>query len=403
MKLKTLTVSELNRYVKRLFSTDPVMNAVRVEGEITGYKKHSSGHAYFTIKDAESRIDCVMFSSYLDRIEFAPKDGDFVEIFGRVSIYEKSGRYQLYVTELSSVGLGRLYMAFNELKERLSKEGLFDVDIKIPIPKSIKKMIIITSPTGAAIRDVISVIKRRNPLIELLILPANMQGSNCIEDVSNAFKVAQEINSVDLILLTRGGGSYEELHVFNNENLARTIHECTVPVISAIGHEIDFTIADFVADMRAPTPSAAAELIASDLRGDLTFLHKKIQQNGIMLQHKITIIEQRLSQFNPTSMLFPIEKRLSEYALVLDDFNKYKSNALVTHIETTQLKFDSLMTAINARNPLNLLNKGYAHIQLPTGENLDSVKQLEIGDSVISRLKDGSFVAEVKKVEVYDE
>ena len=164
MKLKTLTVSELNRYVKRLFSTDPVMNAVRVEGEITGYKKHSSGHAYFTIKDAESRIDCVMFSSHLDRIEFVPKDGDFVEIFGRVSIYEKSGRYQLYVTELSSVGLGRLYMAFNELKERLSKEGLFDVDITIPIPKSIKKMIIITSPTGAAIRDVISVIKRSKPL-----------------------------------------------------------------------------------------------------------------------------------------------------------------------------------------------------------------------------------------------
>ncbi len=260
MHIKTLTVSQLNRYVKNTLDADFILNNASVKGEISNLKIHSSGHIYFSLKDGGSKINCVMFKSYAYKLKFVPENGMDIVVEGNVSVYEKEGSYQLYCKAMKREGIGDLYIAFEELKEKLKKEGLFDDAHKKEIPRFPKKVGVITSPTGAALRDIINVTKRRNKGIELLIYPALVQGIDASKTIIEGIKILNKVEDVDIIILARGGGSIEELWAFNNEELAYEIYSSKKPIITGVGHETDFTIVDFVSDRRAPTPSAAAEI-----------------------------------------------------------------------------------------------------------------------------------------------
>ena len=399
MRLRTFSVSELNKYINRIISMDPIMNAIKVEGEISNFKLHSSGHAYFNIKDSNSRINCVIFSSYFLRLDFIPKDGDFVEIYGRVSVYEKNGTYQLYVNKMTTAGIGILYKQFNELKVKLEKEGLFDENIKKVIPKYPGKIIIITSPTGAAIRDVISVIKRRNPFVELLIIPVSVQGNKTIEEITNAFDIIKDIKNIDCVILTRGGGSYDELFNFNSELIAIKIFECSIPVISAIGHEIDFTIADFVSDLRAPTPSVAAELVTTDIYEK--FNHSKILVDKIhsRIIQKISMHEQLLNKYDYINMKFNIEKKLLSFTYEFEVLNQHNIQRINDNILNIQHQFDLNIQKININNPLNILNKGYSKLTNLDGNSISSINDIINGEKITNQLKDGKIISIVDCLE----
>ena len=399
MQLRIFSVSELNNYIKRLFSVDPIMNAIRVEGEISNFKSHTSGHAYFTIKDKDSRINCVMFSSNFQRLDFQPHEGDFVEIFGRVSVYEKNGSYQLYVNKMATAGLGYLYKQFNELKLSLESEGLFDESIKRQIPDFPNKIAVITSPTGAAIKDVISVIKRRNPFVEILIVPASVQGNNTVNDVLLAFDKIKKKDDIDLVILTRGGGSYDELFNFNSELIARKIFECDKPVISAIGHEIDFTISDFVVDLRAPTPSAAAELATQNTYEKLDYAKLTIKKMKYGLLDKLSQYENNFNIFDPLKLQFNIEKRLLDALHECETFNQANITQINTKIKDKSQRFDLLIEKINSKNPITTFKRGYSQLRDKNGQLIKSIEDIKVGDKLMNEIEDGKILSVVDCVE----
>lgn len=399
MQLRIFSVSELNNYIKRLFSVDPIMNAIRVEGEISNFKSHTSGHAYFTIKDKDSRINCVMFSSNFQRLDFQPHEGDFVEIFGRVSVYEKNGSYQLYVNKMETAGLGYLYKQFNELKLKLESEGLFDETIKKRIPDFPNKIAVITSPTGAAIKDVISVIKRRNPFVQILIVPASVQGNNTVDDVLLAFDRIMEKEDIDLVILTRGGGSYDELFNFNSELIARKIFECEKPVISAIGHEIDFTISDFVADLRAPTPSAAAELATQNTFEKLDYAKLTIKKMKYGLLDRLSQYENNFNVFDPLKLQFNIEKRLLDALHECETFNQANITQINTKIKDKSQQFDLLIEKINSKNPITTFQRGYSQLRDKNGKLIKSIGDIKVGDKLVNEIEDGKIFSVVDGVE----
>lgn len=399
MQLRIFSVSELNNYIKRLFSVDPIMNAIRVEGEISNFKSHTSGHAYFTIKDKDSRINCVMFSSNFQRLDFQPHEGDFVEIFGRVSVYEKNGSYQLYVNKMETAGLGYLYKQFNELKLKLESEGLFDETIKKRIPDFPNKIAVITSPTGAAIKDVISVIKRRNPFVQILIVPASVQGNNTVDDVLLAFDRIMEKEDIDLVILTRGGGSYDELFNFNSELIARKIFECEKPVISAIGHEIDFTISDFVADLRAPTPSAAAELATQNTFEKLDYAKLTIKKMKYGLLDRLSQYENNFNVFDPLKLQFNIEKRLLDALHECETFNQANITQINTKIKDKSQQFDLLIEKINSKNPIATFQRGYSQLRDKNGKLIKSIGDIKVGDKLVNEIEDGKIFSVVDGVE----
>ncbi|MEA3423896.1 MAG: exodeoxyribonuclease VII large subunit, partial [Bacillota bacterium] len=352
MNLRTLSVTELNQYIKRIINSDPILNAIKVEGEISNFKKHSSGHAYFSIKDDNSRINCVMFSNYFESVDFTPKDGQMVEIFGRVSVYEKNGTYQLYVNQMKSAGIGYLYKKYAELKKKLENEGLFDVLCKKNIQKYPKKIAIITSKTGAAIHDVISVVRRRNPLVDILILPSSVQGGNTIDEVVKAFENLKNRDDIDTVILTRGGGSYDELFNFNDEVIARKIHECRIPVISAIGHEVDFTIADFVADLRAPTPSAAGELVTEDIFTIIENQKKLLNNMEYVIGGNIKKYEKLFGKYHYDYLQFPIIKQLTDNVHNLDNIMNDITHFVNKQLVDVEHRYQLIMEKINSNNPL---------------------------------------------------
>lgn len=395
MRLKTFSVSELNNYIGRLMKVDPVLGAVRVSGELSSFKAHTSGHAYFTLKDADSRIQCVMFSSHFQRLGFRPQDGMQVELFGRVGVYGKSGQYQVYVSEMLTGGTGDLHLRFQALKEQLEKEGLFDAAHKKPLAAFPKRIAVITSPTSAALRDVLSVLGRRNPAAEILIVPSTMQGDRTVEEVCRAFDLLKARNDLDLVILTRGGGSYEELFNFNDERIARRIHDCPIPVISAIGHEIDFTIADFVADQRAATPSAAAELASADL-GSLYVKTRQLMAEMVRrTEGRIERIEQVLERRHPSRMVFDIEKRLVDSEHELAQYRQKISHRMDRMLDGHRHRLDLLIGQIDARNPLQLLSRGFSRTTDAEGHSIRSVTAVEAGQTLITQLKDGRVVSTV--------
>ena len=272
MDREYINVSELTKYIKNNFDNDMFLRNVYLKGEISNFKKHTTGHFYFSLKDEQSRINAVMFNSATRRVKFIPKDGMTVLVSGRVSVFEQAGSYQIYVEEMIEDGIGNLYVAFEQLKEKLAKEGLFAKDKKKKIVRCPKKIGIVTAPTGAAIRDILTTLKRRYPICEAILFPALVQGENAKDDIARKIRIANTYD-IDTLIVGRGGGSIEDLWPFNEEVVARAIYESKVPVISAVGHEIDFTISDFVADLRAATPTAAAELAVPDINNIITYLN----------------------------------------------------------------------------------------------------------------------------------
>lgn len=394
-----LTVSQVNEYIRAVISNDDVLSMIVVRGEISNLTIHRSGHIYFTLKDEDSVLKSVMFRSSASRVRFALKEGMNVIVYGRISVYAPTGQYQLYAEDIQPDGIGALYIAYEQIKERLTKEGLFDQSRKKSIPKIPQTVGIITSPTGAAIHDMINVMGRRFPLTKLLLYPALVQGDGAAQTLINGLAYFNQTDSCDVIIIGRGGGSMEDLWAFNDINLAYAIADSHIPVISAVGHESDFTICDFVADLRAPTPSAAAELAVPDaltVRAEL--LHKlTLTQNH--LASKLTQERRRLEVLSNSRVLQSREALLDEYKMKINLLYD-KLDANIERILSLKDKSFSVMAAqLNAISPLNTLSRGYAIVQNDNGDALSSICNLNTNDKISLLFADGKANATVTSIE----
>ena len=416
MDIKYITISDLNRYIKAKFDIDSNLNNVYLKGEISNFKHHTRGHFYFTLKDENSRLSAVMFNFNAFKVGFEPEDGMKVLVSGRISVYEATGSYQIYVNTMEMDGIGNLYLEFEKLKKKLASEGLFNKEHKKPIPKYPKTIGIITAPTGAAIRDILSTIKRRYPIAKTILFPALVQGEGAKESVTRQLKKAQEYD-LDVIICGRGGGSIEDLWCFNEEMVARAIYESKIPVISAVGHEIDFTIADFVADLRAPTQTGAAEMAVPNIT-DLNNLFNQLKIRATKaIQNKIDGTENRLKTLtskqilkNPLSIYEIKEQRLDNLLDRLQLFiaNKLKEDNLRYHkiidnkllkeptkiLENKEYQFNILLKTVTILNPMKLLDSGYSIVK-NKNEVITSVKLVNVDDVINIALKDGTIDAKV--------
>ena len=371
---------------------------VYIEAEISNFKAHTSGHLYFTLKDSGAAINAVMFRSYAERLKFMPESGMKVVARGYISLYEKTGQYQLYVNSMEPAGIGALYLAYEQLKARLEKAGVFDQKYKKPIPQMPKTVAVITSPTGAAVRDIINVAGRRNPNVEIVIVPTLVQGKNAGPEIVNAIEKVNRWNKADTIILGRGGGSIEDLWAFNEEIVARAIFDSHIPIISAVGHETDFTIADFISDMRAPTPSAGAEIAVPEgnaINEKVVNLYEKITNNiqtrysNNLSKYKYCINSYGFKNFSNT--IFDNEIYVSEL------FNKIYNN-LYGSIKRNKLMLKNCLDNIENKSPLNILKRGYSLAYNNNGELLKSSKNVSCGDKISVRLNEGSVEAVVESV-----
>jgi len=389
------SVSQINKYIKNMFGSDYLLSNISVKGEISNLKYHSSGHIYFTLKDEKGAIKGVMFSSYRQGLKFTLKEGMQVTVTGSIEVYERDGTYQIYARSIKEEGVGNLFEQFEKLKEKLEDLGMFDPSYKRPIPKFVKKLGVITAPTGAAVRDIIDVSKRRNPGIEIILYPAIVQGDDAPASIIAGLKELSEFG-VDVIICGRGGGSMEDLWGFNDEGVAEAIFNCTVPVISAVGHETDFTIADFVADLRAPTPSAAAELavcdmatLAADLRNKKEILNRDIRRRINNLRKDSAHYAERLSLLNPEARL---KKRKENLLLLRDALNRAMESILRDRKHSMALYAERL----HGLSPLLKLSGGYSYVEGPKGGAVKSVKDVSVNDSLKINVTDGYITAVVK-------
>ena len=386
---QALSVTQLNEYLKMVIDGDRVLSNVFVRGEISNFKLYSSGHAYFTLKDEAGQLKSVMFRSYFSRLAFLPEDGMRIIAHGRVSVYESSGQYQLYVDDMQPDGAGSLAMRFEQLKRKLSAEGLFDEARKRPLPPIPWRIGVITSPSGAAVHDIINVLGRRFPAAEMILYPSEVQGAQAPAQLISGIEFFSMTGLVDVIIIGRGGGSAEDLWAFNDEYLARAVASCSVPVISAVGHESDFTICDFVADRRAPTPSAAAELAVPDmvemLRGFAamrTGLQNSMQKHIAQERRMLNQIAQSRVYKYPEQMLDNFHQRLDEHEASL---NRAIGQALLQKRQSTA----SVAGKLQVLNPLSVLARGYATVSRD-GVTVTSVKQIHDNDTLDIRFADGS-------------
>ncbi|MFR4986595.1 MAG: exodeoxyribonuclease VII large subunit [Lachnospirales bacterium] len=394
MKDNIYTVSQVNNYIKLLLEDDVLLNGIYIEGEISNLKRHTSGHIYFTIKDEDCSINAVMYRqdtlSFKDEFE----NGLKVICFGHISAYPKTGQYQLYVKNIKISGIGDVFLDFEKLKEKLKNEGLFDKVYKMDIPLLPKSIGVITSQTGAAIRDILNVAKRRNPNIKIILIPALVQGKDAPNSIINAINMANKFKNLDIIILARGGGSKEDLWAFNNEDLARAIFYSSIPIVTGIGHEIDFTIADFVADFRAPTPSAAIEIClpkSDDLKekvynifyGIDKNINKKISENNLKLQVSI----------NRSCFINFLDKIL-DYQIFIDSKLEKITLNIVSNIRENKLILDANINKIESLSPMNILKNGYALVS-KDNNNIKSVKQLNKDDEIILNFYDGDKKAKI--------
>ncbi len=392
---KTITVSQLTYALKRLIEDNFLLEGVWVQGEISNFTAHSSGHLYFTLKDAGACIKCVMFKSQAWGLQFKPADGHEVAIRGRIGVYEKSGQYQLYVEEMTPSGLGSLYQAFAKLKEKLEQEGLFDPARKRKLPPLPQKIGVITSPTGAAVQDIIKILRRRRPNLDILIFPAQVQGAEAPASLIKALNDAARFQSLDLVIIGRGGGSLEELWAFNDEGLARAIADFPRPVISAVGHETDFTIADFVADLRAPTPSGAAELAVPDqqnLTNQVKQYHNRLYQAvNRKLQNERRIL-QKITQSRV--LAFP-KQALNIRRQEVDLLNERSIRQIKQSLTLRRERFLKVLGQLDTLSPLATLQRGYSIVQKHDGAFIKHSDQVEPGDSVRVTLATGIINCEV--------
>lgn len=396
--MKTIySVFQVNTYIHNMFREDYLLSDVSVSGEISNLKFHSSGHIYFTLKDDKSAISCAIFRQSAQKLNIALKDGDKIVASGSISNYIPSGGVTFNVTKVEYEGIGDLTKKFEELKKRLSEQGLFDKEFKKPIPKFPKTIGIVTAPTGAAIRDIISVSKRRNPYISLILYPALVQGDGAKESIVKGIETLEK-TGVDVIIVGRGGGSLEDLWAFNEEEVAYAIFQCPIPVISAVGHEIDYTISDFTADLRAATPSAAAELAVPDIRQTIDDLDdlKKSLDKGLerVLKnklHKITVFEAKLNALSPVS-------KLNKQKLLADSYNN-KLNLLIKKIiKEKKAELETLSERLKGVSPLERLKAGMAYVTDASGKRVVDVEGLNENDKIKLTMKDGYAFAYIEKV-----
>ena len=389
------SVTELNNYVKRILDNDENLKNVFVTGEISNFKNHYSGHMYMTIKDEGGAIKAVMFSSYASRLKFVPENGMKVIIFGSVSLYNKDGSYQLYITDMQPDGVGALNLAYEQLKEKLQNEGLFNAEFKKPIPEFPQKIGVMTAPDGAAVRDIFSILKRRYPVAEIVFCPVAVQGERAAPEIAKAIKLFNEQNAADVLIVGRGGGSLEDLWAFNEEIVARAIFESKIPVISAVGHETDFTIADFVSDLRAPTPSAAAELAVPDifeLKSELLGLKQHL---SVLMRNMLTGEKERLENFEKQITILSPTNKIINSRQELSNLYEKVVNSINLKLNDEKAKISLLSSKLNALSPLEVLSRGYS-ISYKNEMPIKSVGDVKIGDNIKIRVTDGEFFAEVK-------
>lgn len=399
MSKKYLKVSEVNGYIKRLLQTDMILSNISIEGELSNFKHHYSGHMYFNLKDKNSKLKCVMFKRDNEKLNFNPKEGSKLIATGYISIYEREGEYQFYVRHLKESGVGELYIEFEKLKEKLENEGLFDSKHKKNIPYIPNTIGVVTSATGAAIRDIINVIERRYPPCNIIVYPSLVQGKNAPKEICRGLKYLDGRQDVDTIITGRGGGSMEELFCFNSEDIARTLFNMNTPVISAVGHETDFTIADFVADLRAPTPSAAAELCVPDiynLTNNINDIHDKLE---ILVKrhinHKkgeIKNLKKNIDYFSPINKLKQRQAKLENIYKSLQVSTKNNISIKANRLIKLKAKLDSL-------NPTSSLEKGYGLLKDKNYNIIGSIKNIDINDIIYIGLKDGNLKAIVTDLE----
>lgn len=394
-----LSVSQLNRYIKMNFDADENLANIFISGEISNFTNHyRTGHLYFTLKDDSSAVRAVMFNSSAKRLKFMPEDGMKVIARGRVSVYEASGQYQLYVDDMQPDGVGALNLAYEQLKEKLQKEGLFSELHKKPLPPYPEKVGVITSPTGAAVRDIINVLGRRFSYAEIVFCPVLVQGDGAYLQLTDAVNLFNSERAADVIIIGRGGGSIEDLWEFNDEGLARAVYNSEIPVISAVGHETDFTICDFVADMRAPTPSAAAELAvpdANELQYALSALKNRMFLN---VSSGIADRRSRLEYLTSKGVLKSPDEMLSNRSQRLDTAFSKMLSSYENRIGGKKVEFISAATALSKLDPMSVLMRGFAFVSDKNGKNVYSSQALEKGDKINVRFHDGSAVCEVKEI-----
>ena len=418
-----ITITEVNRYIKEILNDDLLLKKVYLKGEISNFKAHSRGHYYFTLKDENSRISAVMFSFNNKNLNFTPYDGMKVLVTGKIDVYEASGAYQIYVEDMAPDGIGALYVAFEQLKKKLLAEGLFDKEKKKKIRRVPNTIGIVTSPTGAAIKDILTTIKRRFPVCNTILFPALVQGEEAASDIAKKIKLANELKDVygiDTLIVGRGGGSLEDLWPFNEEIVARAIYDSDIPVISAVGHEIDITISDYVADLRAPTPTAAAELAVPDINTIITYLDTARSRSFTALNNIINNNYQRLEGIKNSYILTrPItmyEIKEQKLDILLDNLNRninkilennriklytYSNSYILNNPEMlykySAQKLEHIISKLEVLNPLNTLNRGYAIIKRED-KVLSSIKNINKDDIIKISLKDGELSSKVIKV-----
>lgn len=388
------TVAQVNSYIKNMFTQDYMLQSIMVKGEVSNCKYHSSGHIYFTLKDAKGTIACVMFASNRSGLTFRMTEGQQIVVSGSVDVYERDGKYQLYAREVRLDGAGALYERYEQLKRELEERGMFAAQYKQPIPKYIKTLGVVTAATGAAVRDIINIAGRRNPYVQIILYPAIVQGEAAVPSIVNGIR-AMERMSVDTIIVGRGGGSIEDLWAFNEEPVAQAIFDCSVPIISAVGHETDTTIADFVADLRAPTPSAAAELAVYDIEQ----VQDRISEYAYTMQHMCRRVvgrfrqeaaqyEVRLRYLSPVNMI----RTKRTQALHLEE---RLQQGMENRLRDSRYRMDIYVQRMKGVSPLDKLNQGYAYAADDKGATVTSVDQVSVGDRMTVYVKDGRLTAQI--------
>ena len=399
MENTTLTVTQLNNRIKGLIDMDPALADVCVRGELSNYKIYPSGHHYFTLKDSESSIRCVMFKSSASKLRFRPESGMGVTAFGRVSVYPRDGAYQLYCSGLMPEGTGDLQVAFEQLKKKLDEEGLFDRTHKKPLPRYPERIAIITSSAGAAVHDIIRILGHRWPLTKVLLLPVRVQGTEAPPEIVGAIRYANEFKVADVIITGRGGGSIEDLWAFNDERVARAIYASEIPVISAVGHEPDVTISDYVADVRASTPSNAAELAVPDLNEFTEGLHSYEIRSRQAMAKRLAALRTKLDSISGKRVMQDPAASIDNRRIELDRSRDRLVSAQEHILSEKKHEFVRLTAALDAMSPLKVLSRGYSITTGSGGKNIKSVNEIHAGDKLTVRLADGTAGCTVDDVE----
>lgn len=395
---KVFSVAQINAYIKRIFQSDYALNRIYIKGEVSNCKYHSSGHIYFSLKDDKSQISCVMFANQrINGLDFEMENGQTVIVSGSISVFERNGTYQLYANEISLDGIGRLYVEFEKLKDKLYREGLFDHEKKKPIPQNPKTIGIVTAKTGAAIHDIMSVAKRRNPYIQLVLYPAQVQGDGAADTIVRGIQTLDRYG-VDTIIIGRGGGSIEDLWAFNEEMVARAIYAAKTPIISGTGHEVDTTIADYAADLRAATPTAACELAVPDLRETLDAIDARKRSLSVQIRHILRNYELRLEQYSGKLRSFDPKLQLQEQRMTLAELEDRLTKRMDFLRNRYQHRLELYAQRLHGLSPTAKLIGGYGYLSDQSGRPVVSATQISKGDEVQITISDGSIKTKVTQV-----